>query len=132
MQPKLLLPVFVLMFAGCATYVATSGQVAVRDDSAATELHFSDRDRALIADYYRVYRLKNTRPGAVKRELPRSGLLKREVVPAGVAGRSLPRDLEPRLRVLPSTHVRLLVGRDLILMERNTRVVQDILYGVAN
>ena len=124
MPSKFLLLLLVLTSTGCATYVATSGRVVVRDDSAKSQLHFSDRDRSMVTEYYRVQRPQPT-PAA-------PGLAKGKVLPSGLQGRILPRDLEARLRVLPPTHLRLLVGRDLVLMERNTREVQDILYGVAN
>lgn len=124
MPSKFLLLLLVLTGTGCATYAATSGRVVVRDDSAKSRLHFSDRDRSIVTKYYRLHR-----PQPI---LAAPGLVKGKVLPSGLQGRILPRDLEARLRALPQTHLRLLVGRDLVLMERNTREVQDILYGVAN
>ena len=124
MPSKFMLLLLVLTSTSCATYVATSGRVVVRDDSTKSWLHFSDRDRSAVAEYYRVHRPQHA-PAA-------SGLVKGEVLPPGLQGRMLPRDLESRLRALPQTHRHLLVGPDLVLMERNTRVVQDILYGVAD
>ena len=120
-----------LVCGGCATYVATSGGVLVRDDSAGTKFQFSERDRSTVVEYYHRQRSQNNSSRPAKRTTS-PGLAKREVLPPGLEGRSLPRDLESRLRVLPPTYVRLLVGRDLVLMERNTRVLQDILYGVAD
>ena len=62
-----------LVVTGCAAHTVTSGRVVVRDDRAAVELHFSDRDRALIAEHYRVTKPKKAPPGLAKRDsLPRA------------------------------------------------------------
>jgi hypothetical protein len=129
-----LLPVVLasLVVAGCATHAATSGRVVVRDDRATVELRFGDRDRALIEEHYRTAKPKKTPPGLAKRERLPPGLAKRDSLPPGLQGRSLPRELESRLAVLPAAYVRLIIGRDMVLMNRNTRVVLDILYGVAD
>jgi len=129
-----LLPVVLaaLVVTGCATYAATSGRVVVRDDHATVELHFSDRDRALIEEHYRGTKPKKAPPGLAKREQLPPGLAKRDTLPPGLQGRALPRELESRLAVLPAGYVRVIIGRDIVLMNRDTRVVLDILYGVAN
>ena len=129
-----LLPVVLasLVVAGCATHAATSGRVVVRDDRATVELRFSDRDRALIEEHYRTAKAKKTPPGLAKRERLPPGLAKRDTLPPGLQGRSLPRELESRLAVLPAAYVRVIIGRDVVLMNRDTRVVLDILYGVAD
>jgi len=121
-----------LVVTGCAAHTMTSGRVVVRDDRAAVELHFSDRDRALIAEHYRVTKPKKTPPGLAKREQLPPGLAKRDSLPPGLQGRSLPRELESRLAALPAGYVRVVIGRDVVLMNRDTRVVLDILYGVAD
>lgn len=129
-----LLPVVLatLVVAGCATHAATSGRVVVRDDRAAVELRFNDRDRALIEEHYRATKPKKTPPGLAKRETLPPGLAKRDTLPPGLQGRALPRELESHLAVLPGTYVRVVIGRDIVLMNRDTRVVLDIVYGVAN
>lgn len=121
-----------LLLMGCAVHAVTSGRVAVRDDRASVELHFSDRDRALIEEHYRGAKSKKTPSGLAKRERLPPGLAKRDTLPPGLQGRSLPRVLESRLAVLPSAYVRVIIGRDVVLMQRDTRVVLDILYGVAD
>jgi len=121
-----------LVVTGCAAHAVTSGRVAVRDDRAAVELRFSDRDRALIEQYYRTAKPKKAPPGLAKRERLPPGLAKRDTLPPGLQGRLLPRELESRLAVLPAAYVRVIIGRDIVLMNRDTRVVLDILYGVAN
>jgi len=112
----------VLAIPGCAVHAFTSGRVAVRDDHATFEVRFSDRDRKRIEEYYR----------AAKSKKAPSGLARRDTLPPGLQGRLLPRELESRLVVLPETFVRIVVGRDIVLMNRDTRVVLDILHGVAD
>ena len=126
------LPILLLVLAatGCATYAATSGRVVVRDDGAPAEMRFQERDRAMVAEYYRAAKRKKTLPTQVKREKLPPGLAKRDTLPPSLHGQLLPTDLEARLTVLPGAYVRVLVGRDLVLMHRNTRLVADILYGV--
>lgn len=117
--------------AGCATHAMTSGQVVIRDDHAAVELRFSARDRGLIEDYYRqAAKSKRTPPGLAKREQLPPGLARGGRLPPGLQGRGLPSDLEPRLTALPAPYARLVIGRDVVLMKRDTRVVLDVVYGV--
>jgi hypothetical protein len=119
------------LMGGCATQVLTSGRVQVRDEHAVVEVGFSDRDRSLIEDYYREAQpAKKTPPGSARREELPPGLARHGKLPPGLQGRLLPRELESRLTVLPSAYARLLIGRDVVLIERDTRRVLDILYGV--
>jgi hypothetical protein len=121
-----------LTMLGCATHTVTSGRVVIRDDRAAADARFSDHDRAAIERHYRAAKPNKTPPGLVKREQPPPGLARRDTLPPGLQGRLLPRELETRLNVLPPAQVRVIVGRDIVLMQRDTRVVLDILYGVAD
>ena len=133
MRDKLLSVLFAaLVVTGCATHAVTSGRVVVRDDRAAVELRFSDRDRGLIEEHYRAAKPKKAPPGLAKRERLPPGLAKRDTLPPGLRGRLLPRELESRLAVLPAAYARVVIGRDIVLMNRDTRVVVDILYGVAD
>jgi len=117
---------------GCAAHTVTSGRVVIRDDRAVVEARFSDRDRAIMGEYYRAAKPKKTPPGLAKREPLPPGLARRDTLPPGLQGRLLPRELEARLTVLPAAQVRVIIGRDIVLMQRDTRVVLDILYGVAD
>lgn len=119
---------------GCITTPEnTSGRVVVHDRNAHIDIRFNDRDRHLIHDYYRTHGKKQKRvpPGLAKRggRLP-PGLAKRDRLPPGLQGRGLPHALESRLSHLPAGYVRLKVGTDLVLMNRDTRVVFDIIYGL--
>ena len=122
----------VLMVAGCAAHTATSGRVVIRDDRVAVDVRFSDHDRAAIEHHYRSVKPKKTPPGLAKRESLPPGLARRDTLPPGLQGRLLPRELEARLTVLPAAQVRVVIGRDIVLMQRDTRVVLDILYGVVD
>lgn len=119
-----------LMGVGCGTYAITSGRVAIREDHGPQ--HFSERDRTIIREYFRARPEKKTPPGLVKREKLPPGLGKRDTLPPGLEGRPLPRDLESRLTVLPAAQGRILLGHDVVLIQRDSRVVLDILNGVAD
>lgn len=120
---------------GCITSPEnTSGRVVVHDRNASVDIRFNDRDRQLINDYYGHHgksRQKRVPPGLAKRggNLP-PGLAKREQLPPGLQGRGLPQELDSSLSHLPDAYVRLKVGTDIVLMNRDTRVVFDIIYGV--
>ncbi len=75
---------------------------------------------------------KKIPPGLAKRggDLP-PGLVKRDVLPPGLQGRTLPYDLETQLTPLPESYVRVQIGTDVVLLNRKTRVVMDVIYGVA-
>lgn len=115
---------------GCGAYAVTSGRVAIREDRGA--LPFSERDRAIIVEYFRAHPSKKTPPGLTKREKLPPGLGKRDTLLPGLQGRPLPRDLESRLTVLPSTQVRILLGHDVLLIQRDSRLILDILHAVAD
>ena len=123
-----------LMLGGCASYTATSGRVVIRDDDGVIDVRISDHDRALIQEYYGKSGKhgKGLPPGLAKRggHLP-PGLAKRDKLPPGLRGEPLPRDLDRRLSPLPASYVRVTVGQDIVLMDRKTRVVMDVIYGIA-
>jgi hypothetical protein len=118
-----------LVLSGCASYASTSGRVVIRDDTGVVDIRVDDRDRAHIHDYYRSN--KGLPPGLAKRggNLP-PGLAKRDRLPPGLQGDALPYELERKLSRLPSSSVRVRIGQDIVLMDRNTRVVFDVVYGI--
>lgn len=118
----------VLALGGCATNAITSGRVVIQDDHSRVALSIGERDRAIIARYYERYRYgKKVPPGLARRNggLP-PGLAKRDRLPPGLEGRGLPQDLERELSPVPRGYVRVVLGRDIVLMESKTRVVIDI------
>jgi hypothetical protein len=124
---------FATALTGCTTIPEdTSGRVVLHDKNAYIDIRFNDRDRHLIHDYYRKHGKKRKRvpPGLAKRDRLPPGLAKRDRLPPGLQGRGLPHVLESRLSHLPHSFVRLKVGKDIVLMNRDTRVVFDIIYGV--
>lgn len=121
--------------AGCITSPEnTSGRVVLHDRNASVDIRFNDRDHHLINEYYGHHKKskhKRVPPGLAKRggNLP-PGLARRDQLPPGLQGRGLPQDLDSSLSRLPDGYVRLKVGTDIVLMNRDTRVVFDIIYGV--
>ena len=113
----------------------TSGRVVVHDKNTHVDVSFNNRDRRLIYDHFRGHgkkkKHKRVPPGLAKRggKLP-PGLAKRDRLPPGLQGRGLPHSLESSLSYLPNDYVRVKVGTDVVLMNKKTRVVFDILYGV--
>ena len=129
MLKTLLVPLLALMVTGCATHAATSGRVAIRDDRTSSELLFNKNDRAVVEGYYRTPKTKREPRGLVKNEQLPAGFAKNSILPPRLSGRLLPVVLEGRLPALPGAYVRLLIGRDMVLVHRNTRLVTDILLG---
>ena len=119
----------------CASYTATSGRVVIKDDTGVVDIRIEARDRAIIDDYYKksYKHKKGLPPGLAKRDgnLP-PGLAKRDKLPPGLQSEPLPHDLEGRLTRLPSSYVRVRIGQDIVLMDRNTRVVFDVIYGIVH
>lgn len=118
-----------ILLGGCASYTSTSGRVVIKDDTGVVDIRINDRDREYIHDYYRGG--KGLPPGLAKRggHLP-PGLAKRDRLPPGLDGDALPPELERRLSRLPSSYLRVRIGQDIVLMDRNTRVVLDVVYGI--
>lgn len=98
--------------------------------------YFSPRDRQIIIDYFRggygnlppglAKRGGNLPPG-LERQLRRNGHL-----PPGLEKRLVPFpvDLERRLPRLPSVYQRVILGPDVLIVNRKTGAVLDILRGV--
>lgn len=116
---------------GCATHAMTSGRVVLQDRGTQVVVSINERDRGLIEKYY-ARNAKRLPPGLAKRQgaLP-PGLAKRDRLPPGLRGDPLPPDLERQLTALPRGYVRLRIGRDIVLLDGRTRVVLDVVYGVA-
>ena len=135
MSRFLLLVLLTGLVSGCATHTLTSGRIVLQDENSVIDVSISDHDRALIRNYYKRYKKKRRGlpPGLAKRRgnLP-PGLAKRDTLPPGLRGEPLPRALEERLSPLPSSYVRVVIGQDIVLMNKKTRVVFDVIYGVAN
>jgi len=128
-----LMAAIALLLSACASYVATSGRVVVTDGNSQSTVVITNADRREIEGYYS----RRKRSGAAVAQTGNSGDLPPGVVrhaqlPATVRGEPLPRELEQRLSPLPSAYVRVRVGRDIVLIERRTRVIIDIANGLAS
>lgn len=113
---------------GCAGMELTSGRVALSDQSVRAGIVISSKDRKIITTYFaRHKQRRKPPPGLAKRgpSLP-PGLVKRDTLPKGLNGRTLPIDLDQRLTRLPSAYIRLIIGNDVVLIKRDSRVVMDI------
>lgn len=130
---RLMVLTMVLAASGCASYLATSGRVVLKDDHATVDVAFNNHDRAVIESYYKKSKKGGLPPGLAKRsgKLP-PGLAKRDRLPPGLQGDTLPYGLETKLSPLPSGYIRVRIGHDIVLLDQSTRVVFDVLYGVAN
>jgi hypothetical protein len=132
---RYLLPALaVVALGGCATHAMTSGRVVIQGENAAVDVAINQHDRTMIRDYYTKAgaKQKGLPPGLAKRNggLP-PGLAKRDTLPPGLQTAPLPYDLESRLTRLPDSYVRVRVARDIVLMDKHTRVVFDVMYGAA-
>jgi hypothetical protein len=85
---------------------------------------FSGGDRQAIDQYFRRHAAQGAENGGKARKDP---LLIRDRLPQGVATRPLPFALDRELPALPSGYARLIVGRDVLLVERRSRTIVDIM-----
>jgi len=69
---------------------------------------------------------KDKLPPGLQKQLEKNGTL-----PPGLAKRDLPRDLVKQLPVRPNTHETTVVNEDIVLLEKATGRILDILYGGA-
>lgn len=85
-------------------------------------LHFGDRSRDLIVDYYD--RHPKTRRGY--KPLPpgiRKNLARGKPLPPGIAKQTLPEELDDRLPPLPDGYARFVVGESLVVVDRGGIVI---------
>jgi hypothetical protein len=115
--------------AGCETY-PYFGDVRVHDRDYDVRVVFSDRDRAIIRDYYR-RDYRGLPPGLAKKGKIPPGhafkLQRQQAIPPGVTWEYLPVDVERRLSRLPDGYVRVVIGADVAILQTRTRVVLDVI-----
>lgn len=100
------------------------------------QIAFSVHDQSVIRDYYQDHR-SNLPPGLAKRggNLP-PGLqkhLERDgTLPPGLQKRvqPFPEDLEARLPRLPSDYHRVILGADIMILDRRTQKILDIVHDI--
>lgn len=118
-----------VLLGGCETPPPRHGEVVVRDRDFDVRVVFSDRDRAIIRDWYDDRR-RSLPPGLAKQGKLPPGHAKRwgprDSLPPGLAYRYLPVELERRLSRLPDGYVRVIVDTDIYIINSRTRVIFDI------
>jgi hypothetical protein len=96
---------------------------------------FTTRDRTIITDWFGTRR-SGLPPGLAKRDRLPPGLEKqlreRGSLPPGLQKKlqPLPYDLERQLTVLPTGFSRVVIGNNVILMNRKTALIYDIIRSV--
>ena len=118
------------------------------------EIVFTPEERRVIREYYAKEIVEQARAqagegkvkGKGKQGLPR-GLAKREKLPPGLQKQlrrngslppglekkmePLPQQVEARLRPLPPAHVRVVIGTDVIILDKTTQKILDVIRDVA-
>ena len=90
---------------------------------------FGPSETRIIREYFAPYRdgRRDLPPGLAKRETLPPGLAKRETLPPGLQRRAVPPDLMDRLPDLDARWKRIMVGHDMVVIERGTDIIVDIL-----
>jgi hypothetical protein len=134
-----------ILFTGCASFPnIISGNVGVKTDDVQIQVAFADKDRRIIYDYYNPKKIKHKdyykrkkikdkdyyKRKKIKNKALPPGLTKKGKLPPGLAKRHLPYKLERRLSPLPRGYVRLKVGTDIVLMNKKTKVIIDVIHDI--
>lgn len=114
---------FVLLIPGLAM-LGCAG--ASNEKPAASGPVFSDKERTLITEYFSADRAR--RPAQAK---PEQRAKPGDVLNSGLRPTRLPTALNDRLSYLPDPYTRLLLGADVILVNRNTHNILDVVPQVA-
>lgn len=152
MYRYLLLAALLIPVSTVAAEISASGRISLSDGNKSLDIAFSHNDKSVIAAYYEdkamhVSSSEQTSRGGKRGKGPKQGahvppgLAKHGGLPPGIAKRDrlprevvtevLPPELERKLSPLPSpNYVRVKVGQDLVIMDRQTRVVLDIAFGL--
>jgi hypothetical protein len=117
---------------GCET-PPVRGDVRVHDRDVDVRIVFSDHDRRILRDYYRVdYRALP--PGLAKQGKVPPGhahrIMVRQPLPPGLEWDHLPSRLERQLSRLPDGYVRVIVGGSVAIMNVRTRVIFDLIENI--
>jgi hypothetical protein len=104
------------LLAGCASQ-------GTRQGTDASGLTFSDNERKTIEGFY---------GGRRSSTLPAQRAKPGDVLDSGQRPAKLPSDLLARLPDLPAPYTRLILGNDVILVNRDTHVILDVIPQIAN
>jgi hypothetical protein len=108
-----------IALAGCA------GQPA-QTNAGASGMRFSEAERALITGFY-AQRGGRQSTGPVPAQRAKAG----DVLDSGQRPNRLPDALNQQLTYLPEPYARLLLGADVILVNRNTHDILDVIPQIA-
>ena len=124
---------FLSLAAGCL--VSTAAALALVDKG--RPALFLPEERRIIRDYYQSGATAGLPPGLAKRggKLPpglQKHLQKNGTLPPGLQKRlqPIPTDLDRRLPPVPEIWERVIIGRDVILLDRRTNRILDIIENV--
>jgi hypothetical protein len=113
---------------GCETY-PYQGEGRVHDRDTDVRVVFTDSDRRIIRDYYRVdYR--SLPPGLAKKgKVPGHARRFRvnQPLPPDAAWYYLPANVERQLSRMPDGYVRVAIGADVAIMNLRTRIIVDLI-----
>ncbi len=116
------------LLSGCMAEALTSGHIAFSDGAAPGTVEMGAGERAQIHQYCVRRHLARSLSPQERRmvsQLYRDGRL-----PLRLGYHRLPLSLEDRLPPLPQPYVRVLVGTDVLVINRRTRVIADLARGV--
>ncbi len=111
------------MLCGCIAQALTSGHIAFSDDGAGAVPRISAHERMVIHDYCA------NRVRAAQDSRIASGLRANHRLPPRLAYHNLPTRLESRLEPLPQPYARVIVGTDVLVINRHTRMIVDLARG---
>lgn len=111
------------------------GDVRVQGRDYDVRVVFSDTDRKIIRDHYRVD-TDRLPPGLAKKgKIPPGHAYKMQrqhSLPPDMSWGYLPSELERRLSRLPDGYVRIVIGADVAILQTRTRMVIDLLEGIGD
>jgi hypothetical protein len=105
-----------IVLAGCA------GQATQTGDTSG--MRFSEAERKLILDYY-------AQPGSRMTSQQMQRVKPGDKLDSGQRPNRLPDELNKRLTFLPEPYTRLILGADVILVNRNTHDILDVIPQIA-
>jgi len=128
-----LLGLALLTLQGCTIYPSHSRTaVAVHDHNAHLRLSFSDYERRYIQQYYGHQKPVRYQPPKRHKVPPEytQRYHRYKALPNQYRPQPISRDLNRRLTPLPKGYSRVMIGKDMAIMNQRTRVLSDIMWQV--
>jgi hypothetical protein len=117
MQRREFLVLASLLIAGCASKPSAPPEVA--------GMRFSDAERKKIVDFYGQ---TSGKPGSLPAQRAKVG----DLLDSGQRPNKLPVDLAKLLPDLPEPYTRLILGADVVLVNRNSHAILDVIPQIAH